>query len=479
MIKITSFFLQAILVIIAVVLFSFFDPFGIMGSKKKTLVDTPITVASIKEIGKFISAEYYGEVLSSLSEISITQFDRDSTKKDVQELNTNFQHAIKEIKGKKKGLFWKDRLLTYFHDNYPEVMDDPYYDTYMEYLKTLYDESKEKNIIAKLSEDPALLSKIPQDINSKLKDTTHDLTANKKTSKQQIVLLGRGWVKAGLNFEKFTEHNFKYVPSHRTIYLIGMQPEILSCNINPWFIPEAGVKGFELVLYTGKANNPNLIKKVKEDCLGKLRQSAIDQNILGKAQENAQENLKAFFSLLVEGGINNVFFVEDTLEMYKSEILRDDVLKEDELAIIDSILSKTEAGSFDSAEVKSFMDTLKMKKFYFKNNIDTPTCYSSFVYKVTSDQAVDRLELNQLREMKKNIETPYPFEKFWLGESDTNNINRNKTRKKWFEMAVDLIEKNTNQLIESDTLRFAKNNKAKAKSDSIIIANTFNDLKLN
>jgi len=61
--------LQIALVVAAVLVFSYFDPFGFLSPKKKTLKNTPIQVRSIKEIGQLITAEYYGEVIASLGEV--------------------------------------------------------------------------------------------------------------------------------------------------------------------------------------------------------------------------------------------------------------------------------------------------------------------------------------------------------------------------------------------------------------------------
>ncbi|MCU4177097.1 hypothetical protein [Carboxylicivirga sp. N1Y90] len=64
-----SFLLQVILVVAVVLLFSWFDPFDLLAPTKTKLKNTPIQVESIKEIGKLITAEYYGEVIASLGEV--------------------------------------------------------------------------------------------------------------------------------------------------------------------------------------------------------------------------------------------------------------------------------------------------------------------------------------------------------------------------------------------------------------------------
>ena len=475
MIKSASFLLQAILVILAVLLFSYLDPFGIFGSKKQTLVDTPITVSSIKEIGKFISAEYYGEVLSSLNEIYIEKLENNTN--EMGRLDSIFRDAMQELHANDSLSKRKNKRLDYFHANYTEITEHPLYNTYIEYLQEKKKIRKEKNLLDELIDDPKSLEKFDAATLAKLSKDSRDLfAANKKILKQQIVLLGRGWVKAGFNFDKFTSENFKYVSSTRSIYLLGMKPEILSCTINPWFIPEKKVKGFELIVYTGKANDPKLINQVKEDCLRKLRQSAMEQNILGKAEENAKLNLKAFFNLLVEGGIENVFFVDDSLDVLKSELFSDSLIRGDELAMIDTILARAGTGSFDSIKVKTFIDAIRNMKFYLKEKPSTLTCYSSFVYNVISDQAVDSMELIQLKNMKNNLASPYPHEVFWFALNDST---KEATRRKWFDLAVDEIAGYTNQFIVSPAQSkiLTRNNREKEKSDTAAIAGIFRELK--
>ena len=48
---------QIVIVVSAVILLAYFDPFGIFGSKKQQLENTPIELRSIREIGILISAD--------------------------------------------------------------------------------------------------------------------------------------------------------------------------------------------------------------------------------------------------------------------------------------------------------------------------------------------------------------------------------------------------------------------------------------
>src|SRR5205085_9231397 len=175
------------------------------------------------------------------------------------------------------------------------------------------------------------------------------------------------------------------------VYLIGMHAEILSCDINPWFIPEKQVKGFELILYTGKANDPKYMSQVKKQCVDKLREAANKAGILDKAEENAHDNLRSFFSLLLGDQFNDVIFMESKPEAYLNEISLDHKITESELPAIDSLLSEFNHDSSTVAkdEMKLFMDTLMKLPFYFRNNIDSLNCFSFLAYDFLQDNQID------------------------------------------------------------------------------------------
>ena len=63
LLKAIPFLLQVILVVVVIVVFAFWDPFGIFIPTKLKLKDTPVDVQSIRDIGQLITAEYYGEVI--------------------------------------------------------------------------------------------------------------------------------------------------------------------------------------------------------------------------------------------------------------------------------------------------------------------------------------------------------------------------------------------------------------------------------
>ncbi|MEO9476783.1 MAG: hypothetical protein ABJG41_14670, partial [Cyclobacteriaceae bacterium] len=106
-----SLLVQIAIVAGAVILFAFFDPFGLLSPRKLTLEDTPISVRSIKEIGKLITAEYYGEVLTSLQESRIDKWTQEieDDEAEFENLDSMFQEAIRDLRDRKDELNLKTR----------------------------------------------------------------------------------------------------------------------------------------------------------------------------------------------------------------------------------------------------------------------------------------------------------------------------------------------------------------------------------
>lgn len=459
--------MQAILVIAAILLFSFFDPFNIFGSKKKTLKDTPISVTSIREIGELITAEYYGEVLGSLTEINTERLD--SNINVLGDLNENFAVAMAEMRKQDfgTGLFKKRRIKNYFDTNYAEIRNDPYFRYLMDYLEEKFNLNNERQVLEHFYDDKnykgddisaAVLNDLP-------KKTKKVFIADKNLLKKQIVMLGRGSVKAGYKFDNFNESNFKYSSASNIIYFIGLKPEILACNINPWFIPEKKVKGFEIILYTRKASDPKYVAEVKEKCVEELRESAMKQDILAKAEINARENLKSFFSLLLGNPVNDVVFLNSKMQVYLSELKLDGKIINNELSVIDSMI--TEFGDSTAKDsLYDFMDSVRAMPFEFNHKKDTLTCFSSLVNKITDDGEVDSVEYANLKligdrvkltdslkstgsiKLSDSINKPYSkFERYFIAKEDSANSAKIDSIRKWaFNRALRIIFENSSKL---------------------------------
>ena len=94
--SVVTLLLQIALVVAAVLVFSFFDPFGMFKPSAPTLEDTPVSLKSIRSIGELISAEYYGEVIVSLQGKYLEEIDTTATAfaRKANTLNEAFIAAI-------------------------------------------------------------------------------------------------------------------------------------------------------------------------------------------------------------------------------------------------------------------------------------------------------------------------------------------------------------------------------------------------
>ncbi len=382
-----SFLLQAGVVIAGVVVFSYFDPFDLLTSEKLKLRDTPVSVRSMQQIGELITAEYYGEVIAStMEEVEIEEASMTNEFGDSLEvIHESFLDALEEIReaGDAKELNTKRRkqVRLHYQSHNQELISMPWYDTYMRYIFTKL-EKRGQTFDAKDLDKPLGVVQLGNLLKTALADNNQlgnmdfeDLKAvfgdklsdinEKKYKKRQLVLLGRGWVKAGFRFDKFTEDNFRYDKDAKRVVFIGMNPQILSATINPWFIPEKGVEGFEFLIVERKAKRDyEVMKRVKQLCLDKLEKQAMDRDIFERATENAQEQLKAFFELLIGEPIRQVSFYNNIFDYTLEEIKRGgDVISGEDLYLIERALGKSDSllsnGYVKKKQVEDFMAEIK------------------------------------------------------------------------------------------------------------------------
>jgi hypothetical protein len=136
-IKAIPFLLQVILVIVAVALFAFWDPFGIFVPTKLKLKDTPVDVRSIREIGQLITAEYYGEVIGSYAhEVE----ERQDTAMALyrQQMIEYFEYYVQEINELKiqydSNELKRRDIYKAFEANFNQENNDPYFETMLYYI---------------------------------------------------------------------------------------------------------------------------------------------------------------------------------------------------------------------------------------------------------------------------------------------------------------------------------------------------------
>ncbi len=408
--SIFSLILQSLLVIAGVLLFSYFDPFGILAPKKKTLQDTPVSVESIKEIGQLVTAEYYGEVLSSLHETFIDEVNNVQFKNKVDTLNLKYIKALTDFKDGKDTIQIKVRwyrkrkdLVDYFHSSYPELSNHPFYQKMLAIiiekanrLKYSYDNEGDilKAIWKNEKIDPTIFNLTPAEIENSFRKEEEELKTTKAYKKRQIIAIGRGWVKAGLDFGNFNERNFKYDKAHNTIYLFGIDAKILDYDINPWFNAKAKIKGFEIIAATNQANRADYLEQVKESCLIKLKTQAENSGIVKQAQANAIETLKNFFSLLIGSPIDRVVISKSSPEEYLNDLAQKKLIAKDQLIRIDSLLLSLD--SIDSNLADSAV--LKILRLKFVSGLDTLLVkrYSALSYSVSEDKLITSEENEKL-----------------------------------------------------------------------------------
>ncbi len=422
--KASSLILQIIVVVAAVLVFSWFDPFNILAPTKLKLKNTPIQVQSIKEIGQLITAEYYGEVISSLKEVVSENKYNEMQEFNyiVDDIHNEFKMTITEFVEEKELSNNEDIIYQEFKRFNPELTSDPLFNSYLYYIfEKIKDRNYKRNELNRelpISRQKTLikrlylnrykwfdqLNEIETDEFKRVKTEVVRRTANKEYRNSRLVLIGRGWVKAGFDFGTFTDRNFRYDEVRKRVHFIGLQPQVISATINPWFIPEEGVEGFEfLIAERGARLKPEYTKLVKQRCLDKLQQQAMEKQILERSQKNAEMYLKSFFSLLMDEEINGVHFHTDYLDYTLDVILADSEIRNEELYTIDSTLVyyfQTSKDRNKRDKLAAFIDTLSRKRTSIYGETFQLNSLSSTLFGALSDHLIDSTDLVLLNSKK-------------------------------------------------------------------------------
>ncbi len=418
----TTLVLQIVFVVALVLVFSWFDPFSLLAPTKRTLKHTPIQIQSIREIGQLITAEYYGEVIASLKEvIGKQEFDEmQEFNYIVDDLHENFKMAISDFAEEDLPDKSKSAIFNSFETANADLKNNSknLYNAYLYYIfEKIKDRNYKKNdnnkelstekkqtLIKRLYLDRfdwrKQLMEIETDEFKKIKKEKIERDSKKTYRHTRLVMIGRGWVKAGFDFREFNEKNFKYDKNRKRIHFIGLKPQIISATINPWFIPEEGVEGFEfLIAERGARLKPEYTKMVKQRCLDKLQKQAMDKKILERTQKNAETQLKAFFSLIMDDEISGVYFHTDFLDYTLDVILSDSLVRNDEIYTIDSAIvyfNKTYVYDDKFERISDFISSLNKAghEFYGLNfKLNTK---SSLLFSLIQDRMIDSLEILHL-----------------------------------------------------------------------------------
>ena len=96
--KYWSYILDSLIVVAVILAFTFWDPFGIFNTAK--IRQTATLVTGIREIGELVTAEYYGEVISSWKEFKLTQYPTDTLSGFARKYYNELKNRIGVLKGK-------------------------------------------------------------------------------------------------------------------------------------------------------------------------------------------------------------------------------------------------------------------------------------------------------------------------------------------------------------------------------------------
>lgn len=294
--------------------------------KQRLLInETPIVVKEVREIGELTTSEFYGEVYADLNEVYseiLVKYD-DSLKFNPTALYENYPGLINYREDARK--FRAEEIFFEKQSERYELFLSEYYQKLEHYSEQKIQLRKEISA-ANSNGEKKKLEKRLSDLKEKIIDEKEGFNNRKEKfneyeqkireqkkdfrkerKKRNLVYIGRGWVKAGINLKDLTEEEI-FIDDSDSLYIhiLIPEPEILEVDINPWFVytEKKKIKGFELfIAKTGSLlssdNFTDLeISAVKHKCKVRLEQDAIEKGLLKNAKSSALTTLENFFHLL-------------------------------------------------------------------------------------------------------------------------------------------------------------------------------------
>lgn len=371
--------IDALLVIGVIVFIFLWNPMNLFG-QGLNLQNTANLVAEIREIGELTTAEYYGEVIASHDEAKLKIMDESSVHQEAEFQYLVFKKILFDTYDRRKTAaenepkagnrrklldqlkkttlnesveavllniqsgnpLMKPLVLFVGQHEHNQNTDFKKIEDNDDYIRKKISNvlEEEYDRIAKRVDSPELQEYLNEGFR-----TVHTFTSfyydysdqgeSRSGRKKQLAIIGRGCVKAGFRFDRLDEQNFVYDESNQVIHFYGFRAEILDQDINPWFIPEQGVPGFQII--TEENADFEDMKALKIHCINKLVNYAREAGVVEQAQANGEEALKEFFSLVLGEEIREVVFHQDELVYHSKTIVGDSVITYGELAVIDSL----------------------------------------------------------------------------------------------------------------------------------------------
>lgn len=269
---------------------------------KISLEQTVLTIKDINPVSTWITAEYFGEVFYSLSEYkqdtSMSQFVPYS---DISTLS-EFYH-------------WRDSAERFYKQWHAALLDGEVdYEDSIQLIEShlfhdfnaILGNKKKTEITFNFIRDNALdSSKYENKVGNNLSSKETNLGKNRR--QPELVIIGRGWVKAGFDLASLNAEDLEFSQVEDTLIIRGMPPpQLITSSINPWFIPDT-LKGYEIIL-SHKKNQLTTedMKHVKAGCVEKLQREAVQNDLLKQACRSAEYSLLAMLQLMGEKEITTV-----------------------------------------------------------------------------------------------------------------------------------------------------------------------------
>jgi hypothetical protein len=439
-----------LLVIALIILFFIWNPFGIFGGGIK-LRPTANLVTEIKEMGQLVTSEYYGEVIASIEESRINYLEEEliaekatdlydqlfeamTYLKDFQNLSLEIKEASYEEKGVPSG---RRKIIRNnvsrrniidklnYHDLLADLSYEPLYGDILEFIwineqagGSWRGTSRQKEEALMLIYSQAVQSQeadLPATAFMPFYYSKKQVNIPKKESKKKLAMVGRGWVKAGFDFSKLDNTNFYINEEAGEAHFFGLSASILNSDINPWFIPERGIPGFEILDYNGKVDFKDA-RTLKLYCIEKLVAKAHEAAILKNAELHGAEILKNIFSLLSGKEIKKVFFHHDDIVQFSKAIAEDEYISYDEAVLLDSQITKEWAtiGSLRSTRENSYKNNqlaqhreenirqvlIALYSLPFEDLPGNFNKHSIMAYEIARDSILDETEWERVKEAR-------------------------------------------------------------------------------
>ena len=224
-----------VLLFIAGLLYKYDFSFSNIVETRFTLSDTPTILKEVRDIGEIIGAEYYGEVIHSLTEYYADE-DWQSMKVAFEEIKATYTLMYQRYSSRRFESVRKQYSVDAFmkvHET-PGSYDREWFEAFLEIraFNVNYSQDREDRFLeaARLNTWQQFQQKYFQDLDRERREWR-----NTQNREAVLIYLGRGMVKAGFDLNNLKQDAFDLRGD--TLLIHDLDPQILNADINPWLVP--------------------------------------------------------------------------------------------------------------------------------------------------------------------------------------------------------------------------------------------------